>query len=110
MVARGMFVKESGRVCAVTSLPPTMRMSMPRMMYSVTTRLGTRPTATMKPLAIPQASPMPRPMANTTGTPIPGWWPNIEADTYADRPSTEPIDRSTFRLTTTMVSPSASSA
>ena len=41
---------------------------------------------------------------------MPGWWPNIEADTYADRPSTEPIDRSTFRLTTTMVSPSASSA
>ncbi len=83
-VARGMLVKEFGRVCAVTSLPPTMRMSMPRMMYSVasvTTRLGTRPTATMRPLAIPQASPMPRPMRKTRGIGMPGWWPNIEADT-----------------------------
>src|ERR1700735_2465560 len=81
-VARGMLVNEFGRVWAVTSLPPTMRMSMPRMMYSVarvTTRLGTRPTATIRPLAIPQASPMPRPMRKTRGVGMPGRVPDNRA-------------------------------
>ena len=36
--------------------------------------------------------------------------PNRLAETYADSPTTDPTDRSTFRLTTTIVSPSASSA
>ena len=40
----------------------------------------------------------------------PGASPNRPPHTKAVRPSTEPIDRSTFRLTTTIVSPSASSA
>jgi len=83
-VARGILVNPEGSVCAVTSLPPTMRMSMPRMMYSVarvTTRLGTRPIATISPFAIPQASPMPRPMRKTTGIGMPGWCPNIPAET-----------------------------
>ena len=31
-LARGMLVKAFGSVCAITSLPPTIRMSMPRMM------------------------------------------------------------------------------
>ena len=41
---------------------------------------------------------------------MPGETLNRLADRYADRPSTDPMDRSTFRLMTTMVSPSASSA
>ena len=57
---------------------------MPRMMYSVasvTTRLGTRPSATISPLAIPQASPMPRPTRKTTGIGMPGCGLNRPADT-----------------------------
>ncbi len=76
MVSLGMSRKAFGSDDASTSLPPTIRMSMPRMMYSVasvTTRLGTRPAATMIPLATPQARPMPRPARKTTGIGMPGW-------------------------------------
>ena len=72
---RGMSVKAFGRVWAFTCVPPTSRMSMPRMMYSVasvTTRLGTRPMATISPLPRPQARPIPRPIRKTSGTGIPG--------------------------------------
>ena len=76
-------MKAFGRVCATTSFPPTMRMSMPRMMYrvaSVTTRLGTFPSDTMSPLATPQARPMPSPARNTTGIGMPWCAPNRLAD------------------------------
>ena len=70
---------------------------MPRKMYrvaSVTTRLGTRPAATMMPFIIPHPRPMPSPARKASGMGKPGWPPNRLADRYADRPSTEPTDRS----------------
>jgi hypothetical protein len=72
-------------------------MSIPRKIYrvaSVTTRLGTRPAATMTPLARPHPRPMPSPARKASGIPKPGWPPNRLADRYADRPRTEPTDRS----------------
>jgi hypothetical protein len=77
-------MKALGSVWATTSLPPTIRMSRPRTMYrvaSVTTRLGTRPIATMSPLATPTASPMPRPTRKTTTIGMPWILPNRLAET-----------------------------
>ena len=82
-VSLGRSVNADGSVLAVTMLPPTMRMSIPLMMYrlaSVTTRLGTRPAATSRPFTIPQPRPIPRPTRNTTGSGMPGWLPNRLAD------------------------------
>ncbi len=69
-VALGISRKADGSELATTSLPPTIRMSMPRKMYrvaSVTTRLGTRPTATMMPLSRPHPRPMPSPARKAAG-------------------------------------------
>ncbi len=40
---------------------------------------------------------------------MPGWVWNMFADTYADRPTTDPTERSTLRVSTTNVSPIATS-
>ena len=82
-VALGMSRKADGSELATTSLPPTIRMSMPRKMYrvaSVTTRLGTRPAATMMPFSIPHPRPMPSPARKASGMGKPGWPPNRLAD------------------------------
>ena len=113
VVDLGICRKASGSEADTTCLPLNSRMSIPRMMYSVasvTTRLGTRPAATMNPLTTPHARPMPSPARKTTGMGMPGCGPNRFEDAYADRPSTDPTDRSTFLLITTIVSPRASRA
>ena len=82
-VAFGMSRNAPGSELATTSLPPTIRMSTPRKMYSVarvTTRLGTRPADTMIPLSRPQARPMPRPARNTATMGMPWCCPNRFAD------------------------------
>ena len=76
----------------------------------MTTRLGTRPSDTISPLAAPNASPMPSPTRNTTGIGMPCTCPNNPADRYADSASTDWTERSTFLVMITMVSPSATSA
>ena len=48
---------------------------------SVTTRLGTRPIATMSPLATPTASPIPRPTPKTTTIGMPWILPKRLAET-----------------------------
>ena len=55
-------------------------------MASVTTRLGTRPTAVMMPVTSPQARPTPSPTRKTTGIGIPWWAWNMFAETYANQP------------------------
>ena len=64
----------------------------------------------MIPVTTPHAKPTPRPTRNTTGIGIPWWAWNMFAETYAERPTTEPTDRSTLRVITTNVSPIATSA
>ena len=62
------------------------------------------------PFATPQATPIPSPTAKTVTIEVPGCFPNMSAERNAESPSTEPTDRSTFRVRTTIVSPIASSA
>src|SRR3954469_3450877 len=78
---------------------------MPR----VTTRLGTRSTVTMRPLATPAATPTSVPITKPDHTGM-WWYLNRSPTMYADRPSTEPTDRSTLRVMITSVSPTPSSA
>jgi len=58
----------------------------------------------------PNPSPMPSPARKTSGSGRPCAWLARWAVRNAEIPSTDPTDRSTFRLITTIVSPSASSA
>jgi hypothetical protein len=50
------------------------------------------------------------PTRNASGTGKPGWWVKISPSSNADRPSTDPTERSTLRVTITSVSPTESSA
>ena len=102
-----------GSELATTCPPPTISTSIPRITYSaasVTTRLGTWPTTVTRPITTPHAIPMPIPARKTTGIGMPGCVWKRSALRNADRPSTDPIERSTFRVSTTIVSPTASRA
>ena len=76
----------------------------------MTTRLGTRATTVTRPLIAPTVAPMAMPSRKPSSTGMCGWFLNVMPTTYADRPTTDPTDRSTLRVTMTSVSPTPSSA
>ena len=93
-------------------LPDTSLASTPRTMYSiasVTTRLGTRATVVISPLTAPMAAPSATAITNPDHTGM-CWCRNRLPTTKAHKPSTDPTDRSTLRVTMTSVSPTPSSA
>ena len=76
----------------------------------MTTRLGTRPTVTIRPLTTPQTAPIAERDRKTTASETCGWCTYSTPVAYAEIPRTDPIERSTFRVMMTIVSPIASSA
>ncbi len=64
----------------------------------------------MRPLTAPQTAPIASATAKTTASETFGWWTYSTPVAYAEIPRTDPIERSTFRVMMTIVSPIASSA
>ena len=74
----------------------------------MTTRLGTRAIVTIAPLTIPQASPMPSPTSKTTTDRDVRVVLEEHAGGVGGQAEDEPTERSTLRVTITIVSPIAS--
>src|SRR4051812_16737867 len=104
------FRNESGSVSALICVPLVHRNARPRNMYSVpsvTTSAGTLPQVTSTPLKSPQAAPSSMPARKTSGSGRPWCLESRSPAKYALRPSTEPTERSTLRVTSTSVCPAA---
>ena len=65
---------------------------------------------TIRPFTTPQTAPMASARRKTTGSATSGWCTYRTPVAYAEIPRIDPIERSTFRVMMTIVSPIASSA
>ena len=114
----------SGEVCAMrisrtgmsfgsTCLPPDRMNSSPRYRLSVpsvTMMDGSRNSVTSSPLTRPSAAPQASAVSTPTISGQSGWARNTMPAAMAEKPRIEPIDRSTWRATITVISPIAATS